>query len=215
MKTAARRWVVLVLALAAILSAGLIFRDFLMQNVIMPIALLLWAILRVFMSIDQEVYWVILIFAAFVLGLGLLPVRGSRAVGPSQSAEPTARRFNYWHAIIRQAAKSREAREALESNLRELAVNVIAMEEQKHPNAVREDILQRRLDLTEDIRAFLLRGANGRRQTSKKGLQGRLTGLVKRSNSQVGAERLSPEKLLEYLERYAEIRDDHEPFQQN
>lgn len=206
MKFPSKGWIWIILALAGLAAAGFIFRGFFMQQVIMPIALLIWAIARIFLSIDQEVYWIALVFAAFVLGLGLLPVRSNgAALDKDAQNNLSGKRFLYWRKIIVRSTRSREERAVLNANLRDLAVNVIAMEEQEHPNAVRDAILHRRLDLPEDIRDFLAEGERRREPTAGKGLPGWFA----RMRKQPTAADVDIERLLEFLERYTETKDDH------
>lgn len=207
--SATRRWIALSLALLALLSMGIVFRVFLMQNVVLPASLVIWAVIRVFLSIPQEAYWVALVFVAFVLGLRVLPMRSSSSMlKPDTDSRQPARRFEYWRRIISEASKSNENKAVVKDNLRELLINVIAQEEGKHPNAVREDFANRRLDLPQSLYAYLT-GAESRelsRRFTPKLNKMPLLGGRAQSNSPTSGQKMAD--LLAFLETYAEIDHD-------
>lgn len=206
-----KRLILILVLLAVLLSAGIVFRVFLMNSVIMPASLVLWAVIRVFLSIPQEAYWVGLVFTAFVLGLRLLPIRSETLKRPAAAdSRLPVRRFEYWQKIIKESSLSSENRIVLENNLRDLLVNVIAQEEHVSPNSLREDIEKRRLDIPEEI-YDVLEGLNTGRQTRKSWMQQffrklSFNYLNTRINQSSNLE--SAEKLLRYLENYAEIDHD-------
>ncbi len=216
MKKSQRRWIILLVALAGLLAIGWAFRGFLMANVIMPVVLTIWMILRVFMTVDQVVYWVVFIFAAFVLGLGLLPGRESLVVSSDESiGSHRSKRFSYWNKLIQRSEKSREDRIVLENNLRDLAVNVIATEEQMPPEEVRRSLSQRSLSLPDEVYQFLTPGAVEKGQDKASPLKEWLANRDRKSRKTEVAATMDTQRLLEYLEKYAEIMDEHERNHKN
>ncbi len=211
-----RRWLILLAALICLLAAGLAFRSFMMANLIMPVVMIVWLVLRVFMTVDQEVYWLVFIFAAFVLGLGLLPGRSNMIVTPvdSNHRQP-AKRFSYWKKLIGKAGRSREDQIALENKLRELMVDVIATEEQMHPDEVRRELLQRNLPLPTEVYRFLSPGADGKRREKTGGISGWRVERINQARKSNAAGKMDMRRLLEYLETYAEIKDEHGRDEQN
>lgn len=202
------RWIILSIGLAFLLAAGLIFRHFLFENVIMPIALILWAVLRVFMSVDQEVYWVALVFIAFVFGLRLLPVKVSELSHPAgREARQPAKRLEYWQSLIDKAKESSENQQALTKNLQDLLILVMAIEDQADPNTVREALQHRHLDVPQEIIAYLTTTKSGGTYLNKarRNWNGRLLPRGELSSNSSSGKQAGIEALLDFLESYAEI----------
>ena len=69
-----KRVVIAVLAAASLLFFGLSFWPFIMNDIIQPIALVVWLLLRMFvLSIDQSYFWGAIIFAVVFFMVRLLP----------------------------------------------------------------------------------------------------------------------------------------------
>ena len=69
-----RRVVIFSLTGAVILFAGLFFWPYILNAIIKPVALVVWLFLRLFvLSIDQRIYWGVIIFTALALLFRLLP----------------------------------------------------------------------------------------------------------------------------------------------
>jgi hypothetical protein len=69
-----RRVVIFSLTGAVILFVGLFFWPYILEAIIKPVALVVWLFLRLFvLSIDQKIYWGVIIFTALVLLFRLLP----------------------------------------------------------------------------------------------------------------------------------------------
>lgn len=204
-----RRWITLSLALAALIAGGVIFRAFLLQNVIMPASLVIWAIVRVFRSIPQEAYWVGLVFIAFVLGLRLLPM-SSAAIKVKEEIDTRqpARRYEYWCKIIDDSSRSRENKSILKDNLCELLIGVIAQEEDRLPNAVRDDLIHKRLELPPEIYAYLDSSETGKDRHYFKQWFAQLTSIGGSIQKNVTSGGQSMADLLTYLETYVEIDND-------
>ncbi len=207
------RWIILSAGLACLLAAGMLFRHFLFENVIMPITLVLWAVMRVFMTVDQEVYWVALVFVAFVFGLRLIPVRVAARSQPGvkESRQP-AKRLEYWQDLIKKGAESRENQQILKKNLQDLMINVMAIEDQVNPNAVREAFLRKNKDVPEEILSFLSTVDSDKSRPGKNGGNwiDRLISRGKVTNKPSSGKQGGTEAVLDFLESYAEISYDDE-----
>jgi hypothetical protein len=207
------RWILLGVGLMCLLAGVIVFRQFIYANVIMPISLILWAVLRVFMTIDQEFYWVALVFIAFIFGLSLVPMRTKVLSQPAgrESRQP-AKRLEYWDVLIDKAGNSREDQQTLRKNLQELFVNVMAIEDQADPNSIREDLQRKRLDIPKEIVTYLFavedRGFNSKR--NKQSWINRLLSRDEISRNSSNDNLPDIEAVLDFLETYAEIGYDHE-----
>ncbi|HVM72186.1 MAG TPA: hypothetical protein VMT91_10520, partial [Anaerolineales bacterium] len=61
-----RRTFVVVLSVGLALLLAYTFRVFLLENVVRPVALIFWLFWRVLQSIDQRVFWSVLLFSALI-----------------------------------------------------------------------------------------------------------------------------------------------------
>jgi hypothetical protein len=69
-----RRLVITVFIILVILFLGLLFWPFVQNDILLPISLVVWLFLRILvLSIDQQYYWIALIFAVFIFLYRLLP----------------------------------------------------------------------------------------------------------------------------------------------
>ena len=75
-----RRMVISILFIVIILLFGMFFWPFILNNIITPIALAVWLLLRIFvLSIDQKYYWGAIIFV--VVSFSIPPaVSGSKSL---------------------------------------------------------------------------------------------------------------------------------------
>src|SRR5688572_7144997 len=69
-----RRVVLSLLIAAIVLFLGMLFWPFIVNNIIRPIALAVWLLLRILvLSIHQKYIWYMVIFAAFIVLFRFLP----------------------------------------------------------------------------------------------------------------------------------------------
>jgi hypothetical protein len=103
------RWRSILLSLAVAFFFGLAYlnRAFLFTYLIEPIARILWLIYKTFLSVDQETYWLLLILAAMILLLRIIP--GNRD-DPLLRAYPNSMRISdrvaHWENLLKSARKS-------------------------------------------------------------------------------------------------------------
>lgn len=95
-----------------------------------PITALIWALLGVALSVDQEIYWVCLIAGGFILGLrSLRPAAEVRLPQRYRQQHRSPPRVDYWRALLefnpRRPTQLAEVRKALN----ELRVTQIAQDE--------------------------------------------------------------------------------------
>lgn len=122
--------VVLSVAVAVVES----FRTFFMRNIIEPIALLFWAAWRIVASVDQNVYWLVLILACFILVIRLLPIGDHDASHKAYSYQYRPRnRVDYWKKLMTDAMVEKEAAESLHDNLKKLELSIMAGEDGSKP----------------------------------------------------------------------------------
>jgi hypothetical protein len=83
------------------LLLGILFQSFILDNIIKPVALVLWVFRRILMSVDQKLYWGLLIFSALVV----IFIRLNRSMpnegpAPSPDSNATLNQINSWQLSI-------------------------------------------------------------------------------------------------------------------
>lgn len=134
-----RRWRLLILGVALVLI--LVSRSFLYANFVQPIALFLWAAWRVMASVNQNVYWTLL------LAGGLLPLiwmifSANEPVTPSayhQEPLPPGR-VEYWQRLLAGAHGGKKDRERFREEWDRLLQSVEAQASRSDTNDVSEDV---------------------------------------------------------------------------
>lgn len=107
------------------------FRSFVMNYIIEPIALLFWAVWRIISSVDQNLYWIVLIIICAILVIRLIPSEKDNA--PNQSYMYTYKppnRVEYWQTIIDESNLGKHKSEYLQNRIKELTMIVISQVEQ-------------------------------------------------------------------------------------
>jgi hypothetical protein len=103
------------------------FRSFLMNYIIEPIALLFWAVWRILSSVDQNLYWIVLIIICAILVIRLIPSEKEGPPSPSYiyTYKPP-NRVEYWQTIIDESSLGKHKSEYLRNRIKELTMTVIA-----------------------------------------------------------------------------------------
>jgi hypothetical protein len=96
-----RRSALVVLLLGISLLLVFLFRSFLLENFLRPVALVLWLLVRTVQSVDQQVYWYVLIASAVIYAF----VRFSRELNdtppdPPPETNVTLENINLWRVLI-------------------------------------------------------------------------------------------------------------------
>lgn len=107
------------------------FRSFLMSYIIEPIALLFWAVWRIISSVDQNLYWIVLIVICAILVIRMIPSEKEGSPSPSYlyTYKPP-NRVEYWQTIIDESNLGKHKSEYLRNRIKELTMTVISQVEQ-------------------------------------------------------------------------------------
>lgn len=127
MKRAGPYLLVLALFVAGLVAAILDWPLF-YTTVVDPIARILWLVERVFLVLDQQVYWILLLFAGFILGALMIPNRTEsyhRSANPQPL--PIENRVAHWEALLRSAETEADARLSLQLSLQNLQNSIRAL----------------------------------------------------------------------------------------
>jgi hypothetical protein len=114
---------ILLFCLAVALALGFTFRAFVLDYLVQPLALVLWAARRLWLAIDQEVYWIIAILVVLVLTLRALRLQRAAVQRNSYiEAQSQSDRQAYWRILLQRSASGGRSpsREVLLAELRTL-----------------------------------------------------------------------------------------------
>lgn len=153
-----KRLAIFALLLGIIVFVVLLFWPFVMANIILPLSMVAWLLLRVFvLSIGQEYYWWGLIILAFIwiahrfIGGQAVAEEIPRA-DPNTAMQSTER----WRSIIHVAAGYSDLRRMLKRDLTQMLINLYASRRQDvNYTDVYEPMLRRQIPLPEPVYEFL------------------------------------------------------------
>jgi hypothetical protein len=96
-----RRISLMIILLGLSLLLGILFHSFVLDNIIKPVALVLWVFRRVLLSVDQKLYWGLLIFSTLaVVFFRLTRLTLSEEPPPPAGSNATLRAINSWRTLI-------------------------------------------------------------------------------------------------------------------
>jgi hypothetical protein len=148
--------IILLLALAFLLA--FLFRAFLLENFVRPVALVFWLIYQVFLSFDQRLIWGLLIFAAVVSAYIRLSLRGlaeSQPV-PDSDSQFTLDTIDYWRTFLLSGANEAYSTELLKQKLVRMLATIYTSRTPETPQwEIYEALEKRQIPLPEHIYTFL------------------------------------------------------------
>lgn len=122
-----KRYILPVLVLIFLTGSAVVFRSFFMANIIEPIAVLFWGIWRIIASVNQSIYWTVLIILCLSLVLRLIPMETDSQPNPAYTYKTKSpNRVEYWQTLINESVLGREEGEQLRVNLENLLKSVNA-----------------------------------------------------------------------------------------
>jgi hypothetical protein len=154
-----RTLVIVSFFLLVTLFVGLLFWPFILNEIITPTSLAVWVLLRIFVfSIDQEIYWMAVIFITSVfLYLRLRPPSHPTIQSEdSQHSNATMRTLDYWRSLFNLVDVHVQDDETLKKELARLLLSHYAAKQ--HTSAdfrLYEALKQGKIPLPEQMHAFL------------------------------------------------------------
>jgi hypothetical protein len=163
-------WVLLLLG--AILFLGLLFRDFIVANVITPIGMLFLLFWRLIISVSQVVYWGIVI--TFAVGLAfyhLFRLLGREAdEPPAPASDSILETIGYWRHSLEMGKDEGSTLTSLKSELRRMLVAMYAAKQpETAPFLIFEALRLHQLPLPNRLHAFLFSDEPKNKKLSWKG----------------------------------------------
>jgi hypothetical protein len=113
-----------------LIGLALRYTELFLTYLIAPITRILWWIVRTFLVIDQNIYWLLLIFATFALILKILPGRLENSYRTAYSDSVQVEdRVAYWETLLQSAEDQVDGRSILEQELQDLNRSIDALVE--------------------------------------------------------------------------------------
>jgi hypothetical protein len=153
-----KRTVLLTLIVVILLLLGLIFRQFVIDDIVMPVALVFWLLLRIFvLSIGQSIYWGtgILLVVVYVFYRVFQGQSGEHLVD-LPDPNPTLNNLEYWRTSIILTSDQGGVKNSLKQEITGL---LVSMYSSHHPDSANFQIYnalkQGQIPLPEPVQAFL------------------------------------------------------------
>jgi hypothetical protein len=218
-----RRLAGALLIAAIVLFLGLLFWPFLLNNLIRPVALVLWLLLRILvLSIHQQYFWYAVILAAFLVLIRLLPWE-QPAVPPEIFLEPntTLNKIRYWRSLFLYTDQNVQEEKTLRNELIHLLTSFYASSQRKANNfRIYEALQHGEIPLPENIHRFLFppqpQASGGRLSTFFRSVREAPRQWVRRWTGQEKAEHFQRiEDVLQFMETSLEIKHDDRKLSQD
>ncbi|PKO12651.1 MAG: hypothetical protein CVU39_22750 [Chloroflexi bacterium HGW-Chloroflexi-10] len=209
MKKAPVRPIFFGITLCILLIAGILFRNVLFTFVIEPIGIFFWAIYRVLLSVDQKIFWfVLMVFAGYIV-LRNMPASVDEYKKYTDAPSPKSiKGVQYWHQVFTGTAAHGKSQKTVSLEMKDLLISVIASQERLPKTKVIAALDNQQYPLPATTYAFLY----PKKETMKTGLF-KLNGLLplRLKNGRLHENREQNEiveELLQWIETYMEIHND-------
>jgi hypothetical protein len=211
MKTT-RRSALILLLVAFLLLVGAIFRTFLDENLIKPLALVFWMIRRVFMTVDQGTYWNLLLILVVLFAVLLMAnhkTAGTHIEPLQPDLNSTLNNIDYWRTSLGLAAGNRHSTPFLQKSLAEmLALLYTTRQTEATRWETLEALRQGSIPLPGSIHAFLFPPTP---RPGRRPLRQALQDLSRHwSGRDAEGYFHSVEEVLDYMESMMEIKHDRQ-----
>ncbi len=163
-----RRTSLIIILLGLSLLLGILFHSFILDNIIKPVAVLLWVFRRILLSVNQEIYWGVLIFLALVIAFVRWPRSAPAQESPHLSdSNATLIEINSWRTSIWMTSNEIDKFNILKQNLGWTLASLYASNQPgKALWEIYEALKQQQISLPPPIYDFLFRGQPAGRKRS-------------------------------------------------
>jgi hypothetical protein len=151
----------LLLLLLVFLFLGILFRSYFLDYLVRPVAILVWYIWRILTSVDQAIYWGILVFSALTYTFISIILRRLRGLAPleptpSSGSNATLENVRYWRTTILVTQDEIEKSNILKRDLGKMLAAMLASKQAGTSNwQVYNALKLHQIPLSEPIYAFL------------------------------------------------------------
>jgi hypothetical protein len=218
-----RRLVIFSFFLFVALLAGVLFWPFILNEIIKPISIVVWLLLRILvLSIDQKYYWGAIIFVAAFFIYRFLPQQQS-VIEPddSQDSNSTLKTIGYWHNLFTFVDQHLLEEKNLKRELVRLLIAFYATKQNTTANfRLYEALQQGELPLPKHIHAYLFPEEPPNTKNSlKKRIQSVGNAPQKLIRRVTGQETVKHNRIIDevlgFMETELEIKNDNGKFSPN
>ena len=153
-----KRIAISILCTLIILFLAMLFWPFVLNEIITPISLVIWLLLRMFvLSIGQQYYWGAIILVVLIFLVRILP-QSQNTIQPIDylDSNATIRTISYWRSIFTLADKAIRDEKTLKRELVRLLLSLYATKQRKSADfGLYEALQQGEIPLPERIHSFL------------------------------------------------------------
>lgn len=154
-----QRLIIVIFSLFIILFVGMLFGPFVLNEIITPISLAVWLLLRIFvLSIDQKYYWGAIIFiTSFFLYYRLLPpLQPAIQFEDFQNSNEIMRTIGYWRSLLTLTDQDIQHDKTLKKELARLLLSRYATKQRTLPYfRLYEALQQGEIPIPDQIHDFL------------------------------------------------------------
>ncbi|MBN1265302.1 MAG: hypothetical protein JXA25_07400 [Anaerolineales bacterium] len=195
------------LILILIIGLIIVFRSYLMENFIRPVALLLWRIWLGVISVDQRTYWFLLIFICGFLALRLIPRRKELTANRIyQFSCQLPGRVEHWRNLILKSGSRNNSHDQPRASLQRLSIRILTEGVKTDRPDADEWIASEIETIPPEVKAFLF-PEEGKNNVSRPGKKLRLRNYWPgRKNTPRETELI--EKTIQWLENELEIQNE-------
>ncbi|MBI9049832.1 MAG: hypothetical protein JEZ00_10455 [Anaerolineaceae bacterium] len=152
-----KRQLMFILSLSTILTVGIVFRTFILVNIIEPTALLFWAVWRVLISVNQNIYWQTLIWGSIFLLLRFMPNKTVNQTAYTEKANSKEiKGTTFWKSLLYEAAGNPAKEDALRFELEKLMLFGLAQQERSSMDEVKKRMQQYEYDFPDFVYRYFL-----------------------------------------------------------
>ncbi|HEX2992496.1 MAG TPA: hypothetical protein VHO49_17560 [Anaerolineales bacterium] len=121
-----KRVVGALLLVAIVLFLGMVFWPFVLRDILQPVGLAVWLLLRILvLSIPQNYFWYAVIFAAFIVLFRLLPEAQSDTPSAARAeSNSTMTKIDYWRSVFRYSGQDAQDEKILKDRLTRLLISL-------------------------------------------------------------------------------------------
>jgi hypothetical protein len=211
-----RRTTLILIVVGILILVGILFHDFLLENFIRPVTLVLWLFWRFLKVFDQHICWGMLVFGIFFYAIYRLV---GRPYGPEYKPQPSSNAalelMNFWRTMILITRDEIDEPNILRRSLAKmLATQLTTKQAGANYFDVYTDLKEETIPLPAGMHAFLfpnehhgnqrsiMHGLNKIRQFPRKWLR-------HRTGRDVAEYCQSIEQVIEYMETLMEVNHDN------
>jgi hypothetical protein len=218
-----RRVVISFLIAAIVLFLGILFWPFIVNNIIKPIALVVWLLLRILvLSVHQKYFWYAVVFVLFIFLFRFLPLEQSD-IQPDAYREPntTITNIEYWRGLFIYDGQSVRDEETLRRELTHLLTSLHASNQGTSNHfGIHEALQQGKIPLPENIYTFLFSqeppGSGGLLKRFFQSIRKTPRQWIRQWTGQEKAEHFQMiDEVLHFMETSLEINNDDRNLSQN